>query len=89
MKQPTLKSKKASDALTALAGCATALLLATNAFATNPTTVGVINPNAITNGLTVQNSPNNTGNANFLTASAMSSLMATDFANDRGGRDEF
>ena len=48
-------------------------------------TVGVINPDAGTNGLTVVDSPANVGNANFLTLSSMGSLMTTEFANNNGG----
>lgn len=58
-----------------------ALVLAANSFAA--TTVGVIDPTP--QGQTIQDSPNNVGNANFITRSAMDTLMATAFANDTGG----
>lgn len=48
-------------------------------------TVGVINPDAGTNGLTVVDSPANVGNANFLTVASMGTLMTTSFANNNGG----
>jgi hypothetical protein len=48
-------------------------------------TVGVINPDAGTNGLTVVDSPANVGDANFLTVAAMGSLMTTEFTNNNGG----
>lgn len=59
------------------------LALTANVFAANPTTVGVINPTP--GGQTIQDSPNNVGNLDFLTQSGMSSLMTTAFANDTGG----
>jgi hypothetical protein len=68
---------------TIMAGCAAALVLTANSFAANPTTVGVLDPNP--NNLTIQNSPNNVGNANFVTQAAMSNLITTAFANDTGG----
>jgi len=53
------------------------------AFAANPTTVSVFDTNP--GGQTIQNSPNNLANLNFVTQSTMSSLMTTAFANNTGG----
>lgn len=47
--------------------------------------VGVINPDAGTNGVTVVDSPANVGNAHFITAAAMGSLMTNKFADNTGG----
>lgn len=47
------------------------------------TTVGVLNPNP--NSLTIQDSPNNVGNANFLTQANMSVAVANAFNNNQGG----
>ena len=67
---------------TVIVGCAAALVLTSTSFA-QITTVGVLDPNP--NGQTIQNSPANMGNANFVTLSTMSSLMTTAFANNTGG----
>src|SRR5690242_15047649 len=66
-----------------LAGCAAALFLAANSFAADPTTVGVLNPNP--SSLTIQDSPNNVGNANFLTQANMSLAVGNAFNNNQGG----
>jgi hypothetical protein len=59
----------------------TVLGVAANSFAQS--TVGVLDPNL--HGQTLQDSPNNVGNANFVTEAAMSSVVATAFANNTGG----
>jgi hypothetical protein len=48
-------------------------------------TVGVINPDAGPNGVTVVDSPANVGNAKFITVAAMGSLMTSKFADNTGG----
>ena len=67
---------------TIIVGCAAAFVLTSTSYA-QITTVGVLDPNL--HGQTLQDSPNNVGNANFVTFSTMSSLMTTAFANNTGG----
>lgn len=63
---------------------ALALLAGTNASVFGAmTTVGALNPNPPPVG--VVNSPNNVGNANFLTVGAMTPLVANAFNNNTGG----
>jgi len=68
-----------------LSACAVAVTLCAGGAAPlyAQTTVGVLNPNP--NSLTIQDSPNNVGNANFVTQAAMGSLITTAFANNKGG----